>query len=313
MGCDIHIITEVKKEGKWAYVPEVPESLDTRNYNTFAFLASEVRNSFDTQGFAPRGLPKDISNKKFRFESETPWHHTMYEEKDDIYLLTPDGKYHKRYLDPVSDKTRKEIDEATYSRLKERDSSDIERYIDLGWSESRNVRTYYVKDASLVGGKWVRVPYNVVYPTFEEFETDHYDKDEEWDKDAQDYGYWKVDFDCCDYHTHSWLSLKDFMEKDFSDYTSHKYKMSRSFYEKFKEANGVLPECFSVKEESVVGDIADAFREAFSPTVLVAWQMTDEEKEKLPVFKGIEEMKAIAEKYEITNPEDIRIVFAFDN
>ena len=313
MGCDIHIITEVRKEGKWTYVPEVPEALDTRNYNTFAFLASEVRNSFDTQGFAPRGIPADISSKRFNFKSDMPWRHKRYEEYDDTFLLTPDGKYHKDYKDPISKQTEVEISEEFYNQLQKDINSVMERYIGLKETYGRDGHKFFVKDAQVVNGKWVKVPYKDIYPTFEDFHNAEYDKDDEWDEYAQDYGYWDINFDCEDYHTHSWLSLKDFMEKDFSDYTSHKYKMSRSFYEKFKESNGVLPECFSVKEESVVGDIADAFREAFSPTVLVAWQMTDEEKEKLPVFKGIEEMKAIAEKYEITNPEYIRIVFAFDN
>ena len=68
MGCDIHLITEIKKEGKWNYIDDVPESLNTRNYCTFAVLAG-VRDSFNSQIFKAKGLPPDIDKKKCRFRS----------------------------------------------------------------------------------------------------------------------------------------------------------------------------------------------------------------------------------------------------
>lgn len=293
MGCDIHIITEIKKGGKWEYVSEVPESLDQRNYSTFSFLATEVRNSFDTKGFEPRGLPEDISGKKFSFKSDRPYHLRCYEEDSDVYLITPDGKYHRTSSDKAR-KTTIEVPEELYEKVKE---SPNERYRSAYWSETGNVRTYFVQDAEVVGGKWVTLPNKNVYPTFEEFEKDRWGDD--WDEAAQDYGYWRIDFDCEDYHTPSWLSLKDFLNADYTDFTAHKYKMDRRFYEKFKENGGVFPDCFTVEGKSCVGDIADAFREALMPTVLVAWQMSDEEKSHLALFKGIEELKEIAKKYEI--------------
>ena len=308
MGCDIHMITEIKKEGKWIYVPEVPKSLDQRNYSTFSFLATEVRNSFDTKGFEPRGLPADISGMKFNFESYRPNHLRRYEEDSDMYLLTSDGKYHILHGNEAR-KTTIEASEELYKKVKENPD---ERYRGAYWSQTGNVRTYYIQDAEVVGGKWVTLPNKEVYSTFEEFEKDVWG-DDEWDETAQDYGHWDVDFACEDYHTPSWLSLKDFLEADYTDFTAHKYKMDRRFYEKFKENGGVFPECFTVEEKSCIGDIADAFREALMPTVLVAWQMNDEEKSQLALFKGIEEIKEIAKKYEVDSPENIRIVFAFDN
>ena len=308
MGCDIHIITEIKKEGKWQYVPEVPESLDQRNYHTFSFLATEVRNSFDTQGFAPRGLPEDISGMKFNFTSDSPYHLRRYEEDSDLYLKTADGKYLKR----CGDKTQKaviEVDKEFYEKVKENPDERYRCY----YSSTKGADTqYYVKDAAVLNGKWVVVPNKEAYDTFEEFERDNWGEDE-WDEIAQDYGHWDVNFACEDYHTPSWLSLKDLLDADYTDFTSHKYKLDRQFYEKFKESGGVFPDCFTVQEKSCIGDIADAFREVFSPTVLIAWQMSEDEKSKLALLQGVEELKEIAKKYNVKNPEDIRIVFAFDN
>ena len=281
MGCDIHVITEIKKEGKWTYVPEVPESLDQRNYSTFSFLATEVRNSFDTKGFAPRGLPADISGMKFNFESYRHYHLRRYEEDSDVYLLTSDGKYHRLYSEEAR-KTTVEVSKVWYEDIEKNPN---EKHRGAYWSETNSVRKYFIMDATKVGGKWVTVPNKDVYATFEEFEKEVWG-DDEWDEDMKDYGYWHVNFACEDYHTPSWLSLKDFLEADYTDFTAHKYKMSRNFYEKFKENGGIFPDCFTVEEKSCVGDIADAFREAFSPTVLVAWQMSDEEKSQLALFKA---------------------------
>lgn len=68
MGCDIHIWTEVRKDGKWEISGYQPNG--SRNYNTFAILAN-VRNG---RGFAgiktgegfnpisdPKGVPDDAS------------------------------------------------------------------------------------------------------------------------------------------------------------------------------------------------------------------------------------------------------------
>jgi hypothetical protein len=46
---------------------------------------------------------------------------------------------------------------------------------------------------------------------------------------------------------------------------------------------------------------------------MIVWDKTDADKENSDLYKGIESMKKIAEKYGITNNSDIRIVFAFDN
>lgn len=69
MGCDIHFVTEVKKEGKWEGVEEDLKILENRNYSTFAFLAN-VRNSFGTKGFEPKGSPEDMSDEAKKLVEE---------------------------------------------------------------------------------------------------------------------------------------------------------------------------------------------------------------------------------------------------
>ena len=310
MGCSIHIITEIKRNGKWEYVPDVPKSLDKRDYSLFAFIAKGVRDSFGSEGFEKRGLPADISARKFRFKSNSPWHYKTYKEGKGTFLLTTDGKYQREF--DVYEQTKREISEEEYNTFCLLSSD--ERYVSpsMRYDGTTQQRNYYIQDATMLNGKWVLTPYKNVYETFEEFEKIVFE-DDEWDETMQDYGSWDIDFDKEDLHNASWLSLKDFLEKDCSDYASHKYKLDREFYEKFKEFGGILPSIFSVKEESCVGGLIDAFREAFEPTVLVKWPMTEEEKSELPLFKGIEELKEIQKKYNIENPEDIRIVFAFDD
>jgi hypothetical protein len=250
MGCSIHIVTEIKKGEKWEYVPEIPKALDDRNYSLFAFIAKGVRDSFNSEGFEKRGLPEDISAKKFCFKSDSPWHHKNYEEGKGTFLLTPDGKYQREF--DVWEQTKKEITEEGYNIF--RTASMNERFMSpsMRYDGITQQRNYYIQDATLLNGKWVLAPYKEVYKTFEEFEKVVYE-DAEWDETMQDYGSWKIDFDKDDMHSASWLSLKDFLEKDCGDYASHKYKLDRGFYEKFKENGGVLL-CAGEKHCLVRGD-----------------------------------------------------------
>ena len=209
------------------------------------------------------------------------------------------------YIDPIT-----ELEYEHLNNMKKDSWSYNSRYQSLGWSESGGVKTYYVYDASVVGGEWKSVPYNKIFDSFDDFAKKHYE--DEWDEDAQDYGYWKVDFDSEDYHTPNYITLKEFEDADYSDYTMMKCKISKEFYRAFISNGGVLPSVFKV-EESAISDIRDAFSEAISPTVTIGWQNNDIDKEKYPIFAAIDELKEIAEKYDITNHEDVRIIFAFDN
>lgn len=187
MGCDIHMIVEVKRNESWTGIEELPESLNERNYSIFAFLVN-VRNSFNTQGFKPKGKPEMLSDKAKK----------MFEE----------------------------------------------------WRE--------------------------------------------------------------DGHSHSYLSLKELIEKDKSDYFSVKCKVLKEFYDKFLELGGVIPEGMTIEEDKPHG-IIDCFRFVVEPTVLVKWKPAEESIKKYLLFKGIEELKEIANKYNINDYNEIRIVFCFDN
>lgn len=318
MGCSIHIVTEIRKDGKWAFVPEVPEEFDTRDYKLFSLFA-DVRNHFGVKSFDVKGLPDDISATKFNFKSYTArGTERYYDEKDgSISFVSNDGEIKPTSDIPKTIISKEEYDMLSeeYNRLcKEKTHENLitfqERYDDLGWSESQGVRTYYVKDASKHNGVFKRVPFYKLHSTFEDFMKDLYE--DEWDEEMQDYGDWDVDFTCEDLHSHNHLTLKELVEADYSDYFAIRYKMDKLFYDEFIRLGGVLPEGMRVVPYEPT-EFTDIIRESFNPTTMIAWDTAEEEKEKAPLSKGIATLKEIAKKYEIEDYSDIRIVFAFDN
>lgn len=157
MGCDIHLITEIRKDGKWKFVPERPESLNKINYTTFAVLAG-VRDSFNSCLFPAKGLPADISGKRFDFESEKSNMERIYNEDLTTCLVIGDEIVGELYScdDSRYKKTLIDVTELEYEQLKMKASDSWaydSQYRDFEWSESKGVRTYYVRDASVVGGK----------------------------------------------------------------------------------------------------------------------------------------------------------------
>lgn len=303
MGCSIHTIVEIRKNGKWEFVEEVPSEFEDRNYNLFGFLAN-VRNSFDAQGFEVRGLPDDISAKKFKFESITPHILQRYESGTERRCKTFSGEIISVY----DEKIKRFLTKEEYDNFKKSEINS-ERYSTLCQSWNGGEYEYSVYDADMVGGKFVDVPINELYATLEEYKKEYED---EWNEEAQDYGEWKFDFVDKEWHSHSYLSLQELIDKDKSDYLSVKYKMSRAFYNKFIADGGKFPDTFTFREKREdCGTLMDVFAEAFDPTILCSWR--DEEKEKNDsLIKGIEGLKTIAEKYSISDYNDIRIVFAFD-
>lgn len=90
MGCDIHSIAQVKKDGKWVTkIPRVAD--DNRDYNSFAILAN-VRNGYGVaavttgEGWTPiaqpRGLPNDIELIEESVESPV-WYWDFDEKKEE--------------------------------------------------------------------------------------------------------------------------------------------------------------------------------------------------------------------------------------
>jgi len=289
MGCDIHMITEVRKDGKWQRISENPEKWKERNYSTFAVLA-DVRNDFHVKGFEPRGLPEDLSAKKFDFVSETDSIKKRYENDTLKMVMLPSGQ-----LVGLWDSR---FDRVVESREK------ADEY-EGGWRCEDG--KYIVHDPSLLSGEIKCIPVKELKPYEEYIKT----YEDDWDKDANDYGYWRIDFDSPDYHSHSWLTLQELLDYDQSDYLAIKIRVPKIFFDKFKEFGGVLPEQIKVMEPTHPKSIIEAIQMGFNPEVIVKIDGEDKRNE-YPIQQGINELVAISQKYEV-QPSDIRIVFAFDN
>lgn len=312
MGCDIHIIVEIKKDDKWMYVPERPESYRSRNYRLFAVLA-DVRNSFDIACFEPKGIPEDISGKQFAWQSEWDFIKNRYETGENLMCVTGDGERISLF-GKESDRIRRVITEEEYDELnalnKNNPAEYKKRFNSLGKSWSNGKYEYYVTDAQLVDGTLELIPYKELFANAREFAENNYE--DEWNESMQDYGYWGVNFDCTDLHSHSHLSLQELIDFDATDYNRVQCTVPKPFYDKFVELGGRLPDGMSVKEKFEPTDFAALMRQAFAPDVLISWEDTDTATEgAFP--KGIKELKQIAEQYGIVDYSDIRIVFAFDN
>lgn len=321
MGCSIHIITEIKKNGKWAYIPEVPEEFDTRNYKLFSLFAN-VRNYFGIKSFDVKGIPTDISATKFDFESYTAQgKERYYDEKDGhMSFITETGEI--KSISEIPDTILSKEEYETLSNELSRFSNEPKgseanlnafhrRYNGLGWlSESKGIRTYYVKDATKHNGHFERVPYYKLYQTLEDFMAYMYEG--EWDDERKEYGSWQIDFTEEDLHSHNHLSLKELVDADYTDFFAIRYKMDKTFYDEFIRLGGILPDGMKVIQYEPT-EFTDIIRESFNPTMMIAWDTTEDKKNDSPLFKGIAQLKEIAAKYEIEDYSDIRIVFAFDN
>jgi hypothetical protein len=116
MGCDIHIITEIRKNDKWEMIKEVPEYLDCRNYYAFGVLA-DVRNSYGVDVFRPNGLPDDLSTKKRDFHSEMESIKNFYERNIETFYEKDGVEYN--ILNKPEDAKKIEIPSKEKHTLKE--------------------------------------------------------------------------------------------------------------------------------------------------------------------------------------------------
>lgn len=290
MGCDIHTIVQIRKNQKWEYVPELPQQFNERDYSTFSFLAN-VRNNFNTKGFKPKGLPKDLGVMKFGWESCVERAKERYETDSTEKVKMPNGEYLETY-----DKCFKRF-------------TTKEEYDSWKGSKGCNGSEYYVYDCAFIGGELVNVPYKELFKTLDDFLKDHYE--DEYDEELNDYGDWAVDFSCVDYHSHSYLSLKELQDSDLEDYKSVKCQVVKELMDKFFELGGVLPQGMTIENRrSEDLSFAEMLREAIEPIVIIKWKR--DKIEKCPVYDGIKELEEIAKQYGVES-EDIRIVFAFDN
>ena len=115
-----------------------------------------------------------------------------------------------------------------------------------------------------------------------------------------------------DIHSKSYITLKEFEDIDKTDYYSQKVRVIGEFFKAFKEFGGVLPEQMEIEELKPTTFI-DVIEMSFCPDVVVKWQSPEREQKETPLYKGIEALKEIATKNNISDFNDIRIVFGFDN
>lgn len=297
MSTGIHMITQIRREDNiWEYILELPESLNKSAYTTYSFLAKGVRDYFQSGGFEPKGLPKDLNGEKFGFYSYKENERENYEKATRNKVKLPDGSY----IECDNESIRVYVDTEEEAKKHE--------FYTCHYTENK----FYYRDPSLVGGEFVKVPVKELM-SYQEFIEDVYG--DEWVEEEQDYGRYKVNFSCADYHTHSYLSLQELIDADKSDYYKTKVRINGTFWSKFKQLGGILPEGMDVIEQDnrVPADIIDAIRLAYNPDVIISWDGEEEEKKETYLYKGIEELKEIASKYDISDYNDIRIVFAFDN
>lgn len=292
MGCDIHIITQIKKEKKWEYVPEIPKTLNDRNYFNFAILAG-VRNDFDTKGFSPKGLPKDLGEKKIGWKSSFEKIKSRFENGGIECCKLPNGKY----ISGMDDSLKMYCTREEYEKF--------------NGCKGCEQGQYYVYDCSVVNGVFVNVPYKERY-SFEEFLDKHYR--DEYNEELKDYGEYAIDFNDCgehgDLHTPSYLTLRELLDFDYSDILKDKVKVSKNFMTAFFKFGGELPKEMKLSEWEP-SDIRSCFQEAISPTYIISWDKY--KKEDILFFEDVKEIEEIAKKYGITDFNNIRIVFAFDN
>lgn len=296
MGCDIHLITEIKKDEIWQRVDEVSEDFCSRNYNLFSVLA-DVRNNFFIDGFKPKGLPDDISERHFNFISEKNVIKSHYENDEIETFIMPDGNEYERF-DPQFLKIFHTKEEA-------------ERH---GASTSFGLEEHHVYCPEEFGAVRKIVKYKDTM-TFDEYAQKYYKDD--WVEEVNDYGRWGIDFDSPDFHSHSWLTLRELLDYDQTDYLAEKVRVPQIFYDKFIELGGVIPEGMTVKKPESSGALesvflANAFPDiAYYREVIIQFE-GQTNRAYAPLQKGIDELREIANQYMVT-PNDIRIVFAFDN
>ena len=215
MGCDIHAITQIRKQNRWATIKDVPSMFFNRNYMIFGVIA-DVRNSGEII-YTPKGLPEDLKEHKFFFESTTEYYRKKYEHEGE-YKNFLNGKV-IRDNDPriMVDFTGKDAEKIIYLKY-----SNIEMFRKkYSYFCYKTLETISVADPTVIGGTRKEVPFKKTYSTFENFML-HY-AGEHFDNKKKDWGFWNIDFDCVDFHSHSYLNydelrtvnLEDAEEKDY--------------------------------------------------------------------------------------------------
>ena len=296
MGCDIHTIVEIRKNGKWEYIPDLPVVFDSRSYGVFSILNRNVRNSYGRDGFEQKGLPNDVSGRRFRFTSYREELEKAYNHKETFVCYI--GGEDKKYVQAYEECLNTEIDFELYEELKSGMTHEQSlRYYSP--TQTAYPQRYFVQDAQKVSGQFMEVPYRFLYSDIKEFNKAYYNYP--WYDEEQDFGYYDVDFDS-DLHSHSFLSLAELKTKVITKSSDKEFLIDKEFLVYLKEElGGDLPETM------IIGDEVDGKSKV--SFVIDPYETCCQENYN----EGVEELCKIKEKYNIKNDEDIRIVFAFDS
>ena len=229
MGCDIHAIVEIKKNGKWEYVPDLPVVFDSRSYGVFSILNRNVRNSYGRDGFEQKGLPHDISGRRFRFTSHREELERAYNHKETFVCYI--GGEDKKYVQVYDESLKTEIDFEFYEELKSGMTHEQSlRYYSP--TQTAYPQKYFVQDAQKVGGQFMEIPYRFLYSDIKEFNKAYYNYP--WYNEEQDFGYYDVDFDS-DLHSHSHLSLAELKTKVITKSSEKEFLVNKEFLVCLKE------------------------------------------------------------------------------
>ena len=294
MGCDIHIIVEIKKNGKCVYVEDAPAIFNSRYYGIFSMLNKNVRNYAGRQGFEGKGLPSDISGYQYGFISRRKELETAYNLRTQ-FCLAEDGSRISLY----DGRMRVEISEEQYYHLcEEMSEEESQRYFLPTHSRVQN--KYFVQDAQQLNAKFVYKNNSEIFSTIDEFNNAHYKIP--WVEAEQDYGHYDVDFpEEGRLHNHSHLTLADLKTKVIENVADTQFIVPKDFILLLQNEMGELPETFFI-EETETDNVKVSYVEDPTSTNI-----------QNDYNEGVKELEEIKNKYNVVSDEDIRIVFAFDS
>lgn len=294
MGTDIHTIVEIRKNGNWEYITDIPDVFNSRSYGVFSILNSCLRHNYGFDGFEPKGLPKDVSIRKCRFVSQRNELENAFSRSDFVCFIENENKS----INVFDDCLTAEIDFEFYEELKSGMTEEqAKRYYYP--RQTSNTQGYFVQDAKKVNGQFMNMPFKALYNTIDDFNKVYCCY--KWIEEEKDYGYYSVEFDHPDFHGHSYLNLTELKSKQLHIDGEETYQVDKRFYEKLLLELDELPESFIVKNKD-------------KTLVEIIWTPDEYTSNVYAMYEeGIKEIELLKEKYNVKNDEDIRIVFAFDS
>ena len=118
MGCDIHIVCEIKERDEWKILPY---GFSFRDYEVFSILAG-VRGWHEPIAY-PRGYPEDWTKEKRRFIQDNLYYKFSLEDDEDQHSAS-----WLNFKEIFDDPRNRELE---FLRLKLKECMDIDGYEDV--------------------------------------------------------------------------------------------------------------------------------------------------------------------------------------